>query len=633
MKNEKKRRSVTAALMWRITALALALWLCMMCGITWMCAKDVSQQYAYGFYAYGESLERDLQKYEDPVYHYEKEDIQYSIMNRHIYMYTPLGDSLDYVDIYDYAILCFDKMDEEGNWVAPCWVEDGNYMTFYYDAHDAVDAEKYGDYAYIDLDETQFGRDIVAESKRQYLSYAYGYERGDDGYRFERLTGWFEGNQFHLVEVADYPDGYAGYTNWHFWQDNPVPEEEWITVVDTAEPGQKLVHIYPQFVNIRCGSTQPVKVDGVTYDNLGDMLENDVYYGENSIFKTVYQSHCYFTDASGGEYCIVMAVQFSPLKIAFISLLVFYAVTLLILAVILLLIYRGIRKKLVRPMHFMLKLVTEDSKYMPEPEESWWGEVHELCTRPLNAIHEYKKEITQLNTALDYARDAEENRRALVSNITHELKTPLAVIHSYAEGLKEGIAADKQEHYLNVILDEAQRMDGMVLEMLDLSRLEAGKVRLATDRFSLLELTKRVVDKMKLLVEEKELSIEYVQANDCEITADESRIAQAVTNLVSNAIKYSPRGSTLKIGVTRVKEKAMFSIENESEPLSEEVLAKIWDSFYRADASWTEKGTGLGLSITKAIIELHGGTCHVSNTITRRENDTFTGVEFKFYLP
>ena len=176
-------------------------------------------------------------------------------------------------------------------------------------------------------------------------------------------------------------------------------------------------------------------------------------------------------------------------------------------------------------------------------------------------------------------------------------------------------------------------MDGMVLEMLDLSRLGAGKVRLATDRFSLLELTKRVVDKMKLLVEEKELSIEYVQANDCEITADESRIAQAVTNLVSNAIKYSPRGSTLKIGVTRVKEKAMFSIENESEPLSEEVLAKIWDSFYRADASWTEKGTGLGLSITKAIIELHGGTCHVSNTITRRENDTITGVEFKFYLP
>jgi signal transduction histidine kinase len=161
--------------------------------------------------------------------------------------------------------------------------------------------------------------------------------------------------------------------------------------------------------------------------------------------------------------------------------------------------------------------------------------------------------------------------------------------------------------------------------MLDLSRLEAGKVRLATDRFSLLELTQRVVDKMKLLVGEKELSIEYVWAHDCEITADEGRITQAVTNLVSNAIKYSPRGGTVHIGVTRVKNQTMFSIENQSEPLSEEALAKIWDSFYRTDKSRTEKGTGLGLPITKAIIELHGGTCHVSNTKT--------GVEFKFYLP
>lgn len=633
MKKGKERPSVTKALMWRITALALGLWLCMMCGITWICAKDVSQQYAYGFYAYSENMRSDLQKYGDPVYHYEKEDIQYSIMNRQIFMYTPLGDSLDYVDTYDYAILCFDKRGEEGNWVAPCWVEDGNYMTFYYDAHDAVDAEKYGGYAYIDLDETQFGRDIVAESKWQYLSHAYGYGRGDDGYRFERLTGWFEGNQFHLVEVADYPDEYAEYPNWYFWQDNPVPEEEWITVVDTAESGKKLVHIYPQFVNIRRGSTQPVTVDGVTYDNLGDMLKNDVYYGENSIFKTVYQSHCYFTDASGGEYCIALAMQFSPLKIVFISLLGFYAVTLLILAFILLLIYRGIRKKLVRPMHFMLKLVAEDSKYMPEPEENWWGEVHELCTRPLNVIHEYKKEITQLNTALDYARDAEENRRLMVSNITHELKTPLAVIHGYAEGLKEGIAADKQEHYLDVILEEAQRMDGMVLEMLDLSRLEAGKVRLATDRFSLLELTKRVVDKMSLLVEEKELTVEYARVQDCDITADEGRITQAVTNLVSNAIKYSPRGGTVSVSVTREKNQAMFSIENQSEPLSEEALAKIWDSFYRTDKSRTEKGTGLGLPITKAIIELHGGTCQVCNTTFRQENKSVTGVEFKFYLP
>ena len=176
-----------------------------------------------------------------------------------------------------------------------------------------------------------------------------------------------------------------------------------------------------------------------------------------------------------------------------------------------------------------------------------------------------------------------------------------------------------------MILEEAERMDGMVLEMLDLSRLEAGKVRLASDQFSLLELTHRVFDKMKLLIEEKELKVDYVWPHEYEITADEGRITQAVTNLVSNAIKYSPRGGTIYVSVTKTKDKVIFAIENQSQPLSDEALENVWDSFYRTDKSRTEKGTGLGLPITKAIVELHGGTCHVSNTET--------GVEFKFYLP
>ena len=127
------------------------------------------------------------------------------------------------------------------------------------------------------------------------------------------------------------------------------------------------------------------------------------------------------------------------------------------------------------------------------------------------------------------------------------------------------------------------------------------------------------------LIEEKELKVDYVWPHEYEITADEGRITQAVTNLVSNAIKYSPRGGTIYVSVTKTKDKVIFAIENQSQPLSDEALENVWDSFYRTDKSRTEKGTGLGLPITKAIVELHGGTCHVSNTET--------GVEFKFYLP
>lgn len=398
-------------------------------------------------------------------------------------------------------------------------------------------------------------------------------------------------------------------------------------MVDTAEPGQELVHFYPEYVNIRRGSTKPVTVDGVTYDNLGDMLESDVSYdtSKNTIFKTVFQSFVSFSDAFGGKYRICMAVQFSPLKVAFIGLLKFYAVTLLILAVVLLLIYREIRKKLVTPMQRMVKLVAEDSQHMLEPEEYWWEEPYEVYVQPRNAIHELKKEINQLNAALEYAKDAEDNRKRMISNITHELKTPLAVIHSYAEGLKEGIAADKRDHYLDVILEEAQRMDGMVLEMLDLSRLEAGKVRLASDRFSLPELTKRVFEKLKPLMQEKELEVEYLWSPDYQVTADEGRMTQVVTNLATNAIKYSPEGGKIAVQIYWYDGYFRFTIENQSDPIPEKDLGKLWDSFYRADASRTEKGTGLGLTITKTIVELHGGTCTARNTPS--------GVQFEFALP
>lgn len=151
-----------------------------------------------------------------------------------------------------------------------------------------------------------------------------------------------------------------------------------------------------------------------------------------------------------------------------------------------------------------------------------------------------RNEITRLNTALEYAKAAEENRRQMTSNIAHELKTPLAVIHSYAEGLKEHIAEDKRDKYVDVILAEAERTDGMVLEMLDLSRLEAGKVKLSRDEFSLADLTKAIFEKLQMAAEAKELQISYEFPEQSTIVADENRIAQVVENFATNAVKYTP---------------------------------------------------------------------------------------------
>ena len=242
----------------------------------------------------------------------------------------------------------------------------------------------------------------------------------------------------------------------------------------------------------------------------------------------------------------------------------------------------------------------------------------------IDTIRMQKNEITRLNTALEYARKAEENRRQMTSNIAHELKTPLAVIHSYAEGLKEHAAEGKRDKYIDVILAEAERTDGMVLEMLDLSRLEAGKVKLTRDDFSMIALTQSIFEKLEMAMQVKNLQLEFSFPDDFIVTADESRIAQVIENFATNAIKYTSAGGHVKVEIRTGREKTTFAIENESAPLPDEVLNKVWDTFYRAGESRSGGGTGLGLAIAKSIIELHGGKCSVQNTET--------GVEFSFTI-
>ena len=232
----------------------------------------------------------------------------------------------------------------------------------------------------------------------------------------------------------------------------------------------------------------------------------------------------------------------------------------------------------------------------------------------VNQLQSEKTEITRLNKALDYAHRAEENRRALVSGVAHELKTPLAVIHGYAEGLKERIAEDKRDKYLDTILAETERMDGLVLQMLDLSRLEAGKVKLARDTFDLGEMVREVFGKLELLAAQKNLELSFEMPEKLVVTADRGRIEQVVTNFASNAVRYTPPGGWIRVRIFSHEDGWGMTVENKSRPFSPEQLERVFDSFYRIDESRTGKGTGLGLAIARSIVELHGGNCHVRNT-------------------
>lgn len=289
----------------------------------------------------------------------------------------------------------------------------------------------------------------------------------------------------------------------------------------------------------------------------------------------------------------------------------------------------AIKKHLIQPVRDIADAM-EDSwrnTYHTDSASAIWHEIEKLRTgfeTEKDRRRMKDNEITRLNAALEYSKTAEENRRQMTSNIAHELKTPLAVIHSYAEGLKEHIAEDKRDKYVDVILAEAERTDGMVLEMLDLSRLEAGKVKLSRDEFSLADLTKAIFEKLQMAAEAKELQISYEFPEQCIIVADENRIAQVIENFATNAVKYTPAGGCVTVRIQNNRGKITFSIENDSKPLSAEALAKVWDTFYRVDESRSGGGTGLGLAIAKNIVELHGGKCSVQNTKT--------GVEFQFTI-
>ena len=420
-----------------------------------------------------------------------------------------------------------------------------------------------------------------------------------------------------------------------------------------ADPIKELVTIYASRPEMTLYEPDgPVRYQTENYDNLLALLKTMGYYkdkGRNTFYSGasqfdlwnmvvfssagIYDLRDYVPDGSepfpDAEYTVMTAMQASPLKIAMSFLRNMYLITFSVALLGFLYINSRVRKHLIIPLQMMnegiasnwthISALNEKAPKWKEPYELW-----EHYRQTQDALQNNKNEITRLNTALEYAKTAEQHRRQMTSNIAHELKTPLAVIHSYAEGLKEHIAEDKRDKYIDVILSEAERTDSMVLEMLDLSRLEAGKVKLSRDDFSLIALTRSIFEKLEMAAQAKDLQIDFNFPDDFTITADESRIAQVVENFATNAIKYAPTGGHISVTIQTDHSSTSFHIENDSEPLSSEALSKVWDTFYRTDEARSGGGTGLGLAIAKSIVDLHGGKCSVRNTKL--------GVEFGFTI-
>ena len=223
----------------------------------------------------------------------------------------------------------------------------------------------------------------------------------------------------------------------------------------------------------------------------------------------------------------------------------------------------------------------------------------------------------------------EMNRREFISNVSHELRSPMTSIKGFIAGILDGIIPPEKEHfYLNKVSDEIERLTRLISDLLDISAMQAGKLTFNFTKVDINEMLKTAVINLEPKVTDKKLSVEIdLDIDEPLVNADKDKLIQVATNLTDNAIKYCVEGGVIKI-VSKCKEdKVIVSIYNDSPQLSEEQLKMVWDRFYKADKSRTNKySTGLGLSIVQNIIINH------KQEVWCRNSDDGNGVVFEFTL-
>ena len=262
--------------------------------------------------------------------------------------------------------------------------------------------------------------------------------------------------------------------------------------------------------------------------------------------------------------------------------------------------------------------------------------INELSEKLEKTISELKTANNELQNEIEKKSEQEEMRREFIANVSHELKTPIALIQGYAEGLKENINDDQEsrDFYCEVIIDEASRMNRMVKNLLSLNQLEFGGGQVQMEHFDLTEMMSSVVGSGQIMFEQKDIELRYHEPEDhIMVWADEYMIEEVLTNYISNAVNHAAAVGADK-PVIEVKaelgsgteDTVRVSVFNTGEPIPEDDIDKIWNKFYKVDKARTREygGNGIGLSIVKAVMEAHNQAFGVKNY----DN----GVEFWFEL-
>lgn len=239
-----------------------------------------------------------------------------------------------------------------------------------------------------------------------------------------------------------------------------------------------------------------------------------------------------------------------------------------------------------------------------------------------STIMELKAANAELTNDIEQKTQIDEMRKEFLSHVSHELKTPIALIQGYAEGLKENISEDQEsrEFYCEVIMDEADKMNRMVKKLLELNELEFGYGKADFERFDIVELIHNINEASNILLQQNDIRLQFDEPSPVFVWGDEFMIEEVYTNYLTNAIHHAPQGGTVTVSLEEREQILRISVCNEGNPIPEEELEKIWIKFYKVDKARTREygGNGIGLSIVAATMKQHGreyGAYNVENGV------------------
>ncbi|PGM71270.1 two-component sensor histidine kinase [Bacillus cereus] len=356
------------------------------------------------------------------------------------------------------------------------------------------------------------------------------------------------------------------------------------------------------------------------YDSLQeiDYEQNDIKY--KLIIKPI-------KDKSGAITYIFSMTSLQPVDEAVQMIQEYYVYIIMFVLLLIFIASFYYSKKIARPLLQINKTTQkianlDFSERVPVMSKDEIGDLSQNINLLSNTLHSH---IEQLQRDIEKEKQLEHTRKEFISGVSHELKTPLSIMKSCISILKDGVASHKKEYYFKAMEKEVDKMDMLIVDMLELAKFESGTYKMQMDVFYIDQAIQHICEQLSMEITKKQLHV-HAHLSAIEVIANYHRIEQVLTNFITNAIRYTPEKENIIISTIDEPSRIKVCIENKGAHIEEDQLDKIWDRFYRVDTARqrSQGGTGLGLAISKNILELHGAEYGVHNTVD--------GVLFYFYL-